>query len=71
MEDEKRTTYRGYTEARARAYAKYIEQYKEVKVRMRPEQYEQIKAHAEAQGEKSVNAFIIRAVMEVIERESA
>jgi predicted HicB family RNase H-like nuclease len=66
--EEKSSTYRGFTEAQARAHKKYIAQFVETKVRMTPERREQIKAHAEARGE-SVNAFINRAIDETMERE--
>ncbi|HAJ65740.1 MAG TPA: hypothetical protein DCM61_04055 [Clostridiales bacterium] len=66
--EEKSSTYRGFTEAQARAHKKYIAQFVETKVRMTPERREQIKAHAEARGE-SVNAFINRAIDEAMERE--
>ncbi len=68
MAEEKSSTYRGFTEAQARAHKKYIAQFVETKVRMTPERREQIKAHAEARGE-SVNAFINRAIDEAMERE--
>ncbi len=68
MDQERKSTYRGYTEARAKAYAKYIEQYKEVKVRMKPELYEQVRAYLKTAGENSVNAFIIRAIEEAMNR---
>lgn len=68
MAEEKSSTYRGFTEAQARAHKKYIAQFVETKVRMTPERREQIKAHAEARGE-SVNAFINRAIDETMERE--
>ena len=61
----KKSTYRGYTEARARAYAKYIQNHKEVKVRMSPDDYDEIKAFADSCGE-SVNGFITRIIREAI-----
>ena len=70
MADEKASTYRGFTEAQARAHKKYIAQFVETKVRMTPERREQIRAHAEARGE-SVNAFINRAIDETMERDGA
>ena len=70
MADEKVSTYRGFTEAQARAHKKYIAQFVETKVRMTPERREQIRAHAEARGE-SVNAFINRAIDETMERDGA
>ncbi len=68
MED-KRSTYAGFTEARARANKKYIDKFAEIKVRVDPARREEIKAHAEAHGE-SVNGFITRAIDETIERDS-
>jgi predicted HicB family RNase H-like nuclease len=68
MAEEKSSTYRGFTEAQARAHKKYIAQFVETKVRMTPERRDQIKAHAESRGE-SVNAFINRAIDETMERE--
>ena len=70
MAEEKSSTYRGFTEAQARAHKKYIAQFVETKVRMTPERRDQIKAHAESRGE-SVNAFINRAIDETMEREGA
>ena len=60
--------YNGFTEARARANKKYMEQFVEMKVRVSPERREAIRAHAEAKGE-SLNAFINRAIDETMERE--
>ena len=47
-----------YTEAQARSAKKYLSQFAEIKLRMRPEEREQIKKDAEAAG-KSVNQYII------------
>lgn len=63
------SSYNGFTPARAKANAKYIAQFAEVKVRMTPERRDAIKAYAEARGE-SLNAFINRAIDEVMEREN-
>ena len=68
MAEDKASTYRGFTEAQARAHKKYIAQFVETKVRMTPERRDEIRAHAESRGE-SVNAFINRAIDETIERE--
>lgn len=68
MEEGKRSTYKGYTEARARAHKKYMKNFVEIKVRVTPEEREQIKAHAAARGE-SVNTFINRAIAETIEHD--
>lgn len=70
MADEKASTYRGFTEAQARAHKKYIAQFVETKVRMTPERRDIIKAYAEARGE-SVNAFINRAIDETMGRDGA
>ena len=70
MPEEKASSYRGFTEAQARAHKKYIAQFVETKVRMTPERRDAIKAYAEARGE-SLNAFINRAIREAIERDNA
>ena len=62
------STYKGFTPARAKANAKYIAQFSEIKVRMPPERHAEVKAHAESRGE-SVNGFINRAIQETMERE--
>lgn len=68
MAEEKKSTYRGFTEAQARANKKYIAQFVETKIRMTPERREEVRAHAESKGE-SLNAFINRAIDETMERE--
>ncbi len=70
MAEEKSSTYRGFTEAQARAHKKYISRFVEVKVRMTPDRRSAVQAHAEAQGE-SLNAFINRAIDETMERDNA
>jgi len=69
MAEERSSTYRGFTEAQARAHKKYIAQFVETKVRMTPDRRDAIKAHAEARGE-SVNGFINRAIDEAIGRDN-
>lgn len=69
MAEEKKSTYRGFTEAQARAHKKYIANFVEVKVRMPADRRDIIKAHADSKGE-SVNAFINRAIDETIERDT-
>ena len=49
------------TGAQKKAQQKYMEKFAVARVRMNREKYEQIQAHAEAQGE-SVNGFINRAI---------
>ena len=70
MPENKGSSYKGYTEARARANAKYIAQFVEIKVRTAPEQRDKIKAHADSMGE-SVNSFINRAISETMVRDIA
>lgn len=65
---EKGSSYRGFTEAQARAHKKYIARFVEVKVRMEPERREKIQTHAAARGE-SVNGFINRAIDEAMDRD--
>lgn len=68
MEDRK-STYTGFTEARARANKRYIDKFAEIKVRVDPARRDEIKAHADGQGE-SVNGFINRAIDETMERDT-
>lgn len=58
MEEKKKRKYYGYTRAHAEANARYLEKLSEVKVRATPEEKEQIKAFAAAEG-KSVNTYIL------------
>lgn len=69
MAEEKGNTYRGFTEAQARAHKKYIAQFVETKIRMTPDRRDIVKAHAEAHGE-SLNGFINRAIDETMARDS-
>ena len=69
MAEEKNNTYRGFSEAQARAHKKYIAQFVETKIRMTPERREEVRAHADTRGE-SLNAFINRAIDETMERDS-
>ena len=66
---EQNSTYRGFTEAQARAHKKYISQFVETKVRMTPERREEVRTHAESRGE-SLNGFITRAIDETMKREA-
>ena len=68
--EEKSKTYRGFTEAQARAHKKYISQFVEMKIRTTQDRREIIRAHAESRGE-SVNAFINRAIEETMERDGS
>ena len=64
-ESEKRVS-----EAQRRATNKYLEKFDEMRVRVPMGQKDVVKAHAEAQGE-SLNAFISRAIIETIQRDTA
>ncbi len=68
MANEKGSTYKGFTEAQARAHKKYIAQFVETKISMTPERREMVRAHAASRGE-SLNAFINRAIDEIMARE--
>ena len=71
MADGKVGSYRGFTEAQARAHKKYISRFVEVKIRMDPDRRDIIKAHAALKDGGSVNAFINRAIDETIMRDGA
>lgn len=60
--------YKGFTEAQAKAHKKYMEKVATLQIRTTAERRDQIKAHAETQGE-SVNGFINRAIDEAMERD--
>ena len=68
MPAEKKSGYRGFTEAQARAHKKYIANFVEVKVRMSAEHREEVRQHAEQRGE-SLNSFINRAIDEQMNRD--
>lgn len=56
--------------AQRKATDKYLEKFDEMRVRVPAGEKAKIKAHAEAHGE-SLNGFIIRAMAETMERDSA
>ena len=58
------------TEAQKKAQQKYMEKFAVARVRMDRAKYDDVQAHAEAQGE-SVNGFINRAIDETMERDNA
>ena len=58
------------SDALKKAQQKYMEQFAVARVRMPREEYEQVQAHAQAQGE-SVNGFIGRAISETMKRDKA
>ena len=55
------------SEAQRKAAAKYLEKLDEIRIRMPKGRKDEIKAHAETQGQ-SVNSFIIAAIDEKMER---
>lgn len=55
-------------ESLKKAQRKYMEKFVVARVRMEPDRYEVVKAHAEAHSE-SVNGFINRAISETMERD--
>ena len=56
------------SEAQRKAAAKYLEKLDEMRIRMPKGRKDEIKAHAETQGQ-SVNSFIIAAIDEKMERD--
>ncbi len=56
------------SEAQRKAAAKYLEKLDEIRIRMPKGRKDEIKAHAETQGQ-SVNSFIIAAIDEKMERD--
>lgn len=69
MSEDKKSTYKGQTDARRRASAKYLkESVEDVRIRVPKGQKAIIKDHAEQQGE-SMNQFVVRAINETMERD--
>ena len=66
---------RGYSmsnktpEYQINAVKKYLSKFKEVKLRLLPEEHEAIVSHAKAMGDKGTVAFISRAIHETMERD--
>lgn len=70
MTEEKKSAYKGNTDARRRASSKYLhETVEDIRIRVPKGQKSIIKAHAESVGE-SLNQFVIRAINEQIARDS-
>ena len=65
---EKKSQYKGFTPAQAKAHKKYMEGFVELRARVSYAERDSIQAHATARGE-SVNGFIKRAISEAIERD--
>ena len=59
----------GISEARKKANDKWREKFEEVRFRVPNGQKEIIQSHAEKYGDASVNAFLVRAVKETMERD--
>lgn len=69
MTEERKNTYKGQTNARRRATAKYLkETVEDIRIRVPKGQKAVIKAHADRQQE-SMNQFVIRAINETMERD--
>lgn len=69
MTEERKNTYKGQTDARRRATAKYLkETVEDIRIRVPKGQKAVIKAHADRQQE-SMNQFVIRAINETMERD--
>ena len=56
------------TAAQKKAQQKYMDKFAVARVRLAPDKYEQIKAHADEQGE-SLNTFFNRAICETMEND--
>ena len=70
MTEERKNTYKGQTDARRRATAKYLkETVEDIRIRVPKGQKAIIKAHADRQQE-SMNQFVIRAINETMERDA-
>lgn len=61
MAEEKKSTYKGFTESQKKAHEKYMKGFCEVKVRMTPERRAMIQEYAREKG-VSVTAFINAAI---------
>lgn len=67
MSEKKKTR---YTESQAKAAKKYLsESVEDIRIRVPKGEKAIIKTHADNQGE-SMNAFVVRAIKETIERDS-
>lgn len=68
MENKKKNTSTGLSEARKRANQKYLDRFVEVKVRMSQEERVTLQEHAAAMGE-STTGFVKRAIQEAMARD--
>lgn len=70
MANEKKSTYKGQTEARRKASAKYLKETVEnIQVRVPKGDKQKYKDHADKMGE-SLNSFVIRAMNETIQKDN-
>lgn len=71
MSEEKKSTYKGNTDARRKANRVYLaEKVEDIRIRVQKGQKAVIKAHADAMGE-SLNSFVVRAIQEAMVRDKA
>lgn len=71
MSDEKKSTYKGQTDARRKATAKYLrESVEDIRIRVPKGNKAKVQEHAAGMGE-STNAFVVRAITETMERDNA
>ena len=68
MENKKKSTSTGLSEARKRANQKYLDRFVEVKVRMSREERVTLQEHAATMGE-STTGFVKRAIKEAMARD--
>lgn len=64
MENKNKTT-----DSQLRATKKYLSQFSDVKIRLKPDEHKAVQDHAKKTGE-SVAAFIKRAINETIDRDN-
>ncbi len=70
MSEEKKSTYKGSTDAMRKAIKKYqSEKVEDVRIRVPKGRKEEIKRHAESMGE-SMNQFVIRSIDETMQRDT-
>lgn len=67
--EEKKSSYKGFTQSRAEANKRYMQKFVEIKVRMTPEKRSIVQEHAAKMGE-SATAFINRAIDEAMQRDN-
>ncbi|WP_458398197.1 hypothetical protein [Anaerotignum sp.] len=67
--EEKKSSYKGFTQSRAEANKRYMEKFVEIKVRMTPEKRSLVQEHAAKMGE-SATAFINRAIDQAMEQDN-